>query len=212
VSHAVDVSVIVPFSDDEERVGRLASRLTRHLESLHLDFEILFADEGSNDNSVALLGWLARHELPHVRLCSAEPGRGFAAGSALARGHVLWLFDVQLADTPLSAFAWAYSRIVEDHADVVILSRRFTLAKRTRAWSAIDGLRGRGASFERRVRRRARFRGLTVESALGDWQTHLHPPAPASGPPERAALWTRVRRLYTPSPTTRKLPTRKRQS
>jgi hypothetical protein len=212
VSHAVDVSVIVPFSDDEESVGRLARRVTRHLESLHLDFEILFADEGSNDNSVALLAWLARYELPRVRLCAAEPGRGFAAGSALARGRVLWFFDIHHAETPLSAFAWAYSRLVEEHADVVIVARRFTVAKRTRAWSAVDGLRGRGATFETRLRRRARFRGLRVESALGDWQTHLHPEAAAGQPSQRAALWTRVRGLYTPSPKMRRLTTRKRQS
>jgi glycosyltransferase involved in cell wall biosynthesis len=212
VSHAVDVSVIVPFSDDEETVGRLARRVTRHLESLHLEFEILFADEGSSDNSVALLAWLARYELPQLRLCSAEPGRGFAAASALARGRVLWFFDIQHAETPLSAFAWAYSRLVEEHADVVILSHRFTLARRTRAWNAVDGLRGRGVHFETRLRRRARFRGLHVESALGDWHTHLHPEVPAGKPSERAALWTRVRGLYTPSPATRRPSTRKRQS
>src|SRR5512143_2979340 len=89
LSHAVDVSVIVPFSDDEEVVGRLARRIARHLRSLRLEFEIFFADEGSSDNSVALLGWLGKHEIAELRLCSAEPGRGFATAAALARGRVL---------------------------------------------------------------------------------------------------------------------------
>jgi len=196
VSHAVDVSVIIPFSDDEEHVGRLARRIARHLGSMHLSFEIIAADEGSSDNSVALLGWLAKSELPHLRLCPAEPGRGFATGAALARGRVLWFFDVARAETPLSPFAWAHSRLIEDHADVVVVSGRFTLARRTRAWQAVDGLRGRTETFEARLRRRARRRGLRVEGAMGDFHAHLMSARPASAGAPRAALWARVRGRY----------------
>jgi len=195
VSHAVDVSVIIPFSDDEERVGRLARRIARHLHSLHLSFEIIAADEGSSDNSVALLGWLAKSELPHLRLCAADPGHGFDSATALARGRVLWFFDVVHAEAPLSPFAWAHSRIVEDHADVVVVAGRFSLARRTRTWQVVDGLRGRAESFERRLRRRARRRGLRVEGAMGDFHAHIVPARPGSTPPH-AALWSRVRGLY----------------
>jgi glycosyltransferase involved in cell wall biosynthesis len=201
LSHAVDVSVIVPFSDDEEVIGRLARRIARHLHSLHLDFELFCVDEGSSDNSVALLGWLQKHDVPELRLCSAEPGRGFATASAQARGRVLWLLDLVHAEAPLSAFAWAHSRLAEDHADIVIVSRRFVLARRARAWSALEGLRGRGAAFEARLRRRARFRGLRVEGALGDYHAHLLPAPLAPARAERAALWSRVRGLYAASPT-----------
>ncbi len=205
VKHDVDVSVIIPFSDDEERVGRLARRVARHLRSLHLSFELLYADEGSGDNSVALLGLLARIELPEILLCTAPPGRGFAAAAAHARGQTLWLLDVARVDTPFSPFAWAHGRLVDDVADVVVVSGRFALARRTRAWKALDGVRGRGDDFERSLRRRARRHRLRVEGAMGDFAAHLvrRPtgPVPIVQPksPPRAALWARVRALYTPS-------------
>jgi hypothetical protein len=198
VSHDVDVSVIIPFSDDEERVGRLARRLGRHLASLHVSAEIIAADEGSSDNSVALLGWLAKHELPMLRVCGADPGRGFATGTALARGRVLWLIDVHHVDLPLSPFAWAHARIVDDQADVVIVSGRFVLARRVRAWKAVEGLRGRSDRFEDRLRRRAKRYGLRVEGAMGDFREHLVRGGAKPASEARGALWDRVRGLYLP--------------
>ena len=200
MSQDVDVTVIIPFSDDEERVGRLARRIGQHLGSLALTCEIIAVDEGSGDNSVALLGLLARVELPHLRVCPADEGRGFASATALARGRVLWFFDVERADTPLSPFAWAHSRIIDDAADVVVVSGRFALARRTRAWKAIEGLRGRADRFEHRLRRRARRHGLRVEGAMGDFREHLVRVKPGVEPAPGAALWARVRGLYAPSP------------
>ena len=50
-----DVTVIVPFADDEERVGTLGRRIAEHLHALGVSFEILAVDEGGDDNSVSLL-------------------------------------------------------------------------------------------------------------------------------------------------------------
>ena len=46
-----DVSVIMPFGDDEEAVGVAVRRTAEHLRGLALRFEILAIDEDSGDNS-----------------------------------------------------------------------------------------------------------------------------------------------------------------
>ena len=45
---------------------------------------------------------------------------------------------------------------------------RFVLCRRTRAWQILDGLRGRGESWERRVLRRASAKRLRVETPATD--------------------------------------------
>jgi hypothetical protein len=84
---------------------------------------------------------------------------------------------------------------------VVVVGGRFTLARRTRAWQAIDGLRGRGDRFEHRLRRRARRRGLRVEGAMGDFHEHFLHASPRPDPAHGSALWARVRGLYASSST-----------
>ena len=49
------VTAIVVCRDDEERVGHVVRRLAAHLRSLRLRFQILVVDEGSADNTLALL-------------------------------------------------------------------------------------------------------------------------------------------------------------
>src|SRR4051794_38376306 len=49
-----DVTVVVRVCDDEERIGHVLKRMAAHLRSLQLHFEILVADEGSGDNTLAV--------------------------------------------------------------------------------------------------------------------------------------------------------------
>src|SRR5688572_26898143 len=82
----VDVTVVLPFTDDEDLVGSACQRIAQHLTERGLVFELIAVDEGSGDNSVALLG-LLRPALPELRvLHGAASGRGFALGAAAARG------------------------------------------------------------------------------------------------------------------------------
>src|SRR5262245_38874774 len=153
-----DVSVVVPFGDDEERVGALAGRLAAHLRGLGLPFELLFVDESSRDNSVALLLLLP---IPELRVLMAEPRHGFAVGARSARGKLLWFFDVEQARAPLAPFGWARRRVAEG-ADVVRVRGRFAVARRARTWPIVTELCGRGDAFGEVLARRARRRRLAV--------------------------------------------------
>ncbi|HKE13544.1 MAG TPA: hypothetical protein VKB80_01650 [Kofleriaceae bacterium] len=163
-SGAVDVSVIVPFSDDEEVIGSACSRIARHLAELGLSSEILAVDEDSGDNSHAVLG-LLRRGLPSLRIVAgARPGRGFAMGAACARGRVLWLVEPQSATRSLAPFGRAHARVARGELDLAVVRGRFSVVKRSRGLGLIDAIHGGSGAFERRLVRRAQTRQLLVES------------------------------------------------
>ena len=157
-----DVSVVVPFDDDEERVGALSRRVAAHLRQLDIRFEILAVAEDSWDNSVAVLS-LLRAQVPELRVLTSGHAHGFSVGARVARGCALWLLDAKHADTPLAPFSWAYAR-VHAGSDLVAVTGRFFVCRRTRVWRCLDGIRGRGDTFARRFLRRARGNGITVET------------------------------------------------
>lgn len=157
-----DVSVILPFADDEEVIGRACGRIARHLRELGARFEIIAVDEDSGDNSHAVLA-LVRGEVPELRVTVVgELGRGFAEGARQARGRTLWLVTPRAATSPLAPFARAWRRVAEGGCDVAIVRGRFSLCHRTRSLSVVESLRG-GAGYEDRLAKRASARRLEVE-------------------------------------------------
>lgn len=163
-SAPVDVSVVMPFGDDEDVIGTACQRLARHLDELGLSHEILAIDEDSGDNCHAILG-LVRGDLPQLRIISdVAAGRGFAAGAAIARGRILWLIEPAAAMRSLAAYGRAHNRVTRGELDLAVVRGCFAVAKRARLLTALDGAPGRGSLFERRLVRRAQKRGIAVEA------------------------------------------------
>ena len=50
-----DISVVIPFADDEERIGLAVRRVAEALRAAGRTFEIIAVDEHSGDNSHAVL-------------------------------------------------------------------------------------------------------------------------------------------------------------
>lgn len=160
----LDVSVVIPFADHEDLIGAACGRIARHLAELGLSYEILAVDEASGDNSHAVLG-LLRRSLPPLRIIAgARPGRGFAMGSACARGRVLWLVEPHSALRSLAPFGRAHTRVVRGELDLAVVRGRFSVVKRSRGLGLVDAIHGAAGAFERRLVRRAGSRGLSVES------------------------------------------------
>jgi hypothetical protein len=166
-----DLSLIIPFSDDEETVGAMSRRAAAHLSALGVRFEILAVDEDSGDNSVALLG-LLREGLPQLQLLPAAPRAGFAAGARVARGRTLWMWDPTRASSPLAALGWACRRL-DGGDDVAVVPGRFLVCRRTTAWRTALRVHGRGQLYETRLVAEARRRRLSVAA----------PPGPPPPPP-----------------------------
>jgi hypothetical protein len=159
---APSLSIVLPFADHEDVVGGVCRRLASHCRSLAIDFEILAVDEGSGDNSHALLA-LMRTEVPELRVVTGPaPHRGFTLGADLARGRALLLVEPDAAARSLAPLANALERVAAG-LDLILLPGRFAVAKRTRILSVLDPGRARGLGFEHRLARRAMRRGLAVE-------------------------------------------------
>ncbi len=185
----LDVSVIVPFGDDEDLIGSAVRRLSAHLREHALNFEIIAVDEDSGDNSHAVLA-LLRPEVPELRISNAPGrGRGPVVGAHRARGRVLWMISPRAAATPLAPFGRAYRRVQRHEVDLVSVDGRFTVCHRVRVLPLIDALRGNTLAFQRRLARRAAARGLTV-----DTQVLGGAPAPRFSAP--AALQRPIARLF----------------
>src|SRR5664279_1494436 len=121
-----DVSVILPFGDDEEAVGVAVKRTAEYLRNLGLSFEILAIDEDSGDNSHAVLA-LLRADVPELRVTHAS-GRGRGVGVGEAR-----------------------RRLLANDGDAEVALGRYTVAHRVRALVAFRGARLIGAAMHRRL-------------------------------------------------------------
>lgn len=155
-----DVTFIVRTFDDEERIGHVLVRIARYLAARQLSAEIIVADEGSGDNSVAVAVML-RRRIREVTVVHSAPGAGFRDACQRARGRVIVLGDAR-TDAPLGALGYALGRL-RDGLDVVALGGRYLVLRRTRAWRAFDALvvaRRDPLAVERRFLRRARQLGL----------------------------------------------------
>jgi polyisoprenyl-phosphate glycosyltransferase len=101
--HQPELSVVIPVFNEEENVTVLYSRLTAVLEEIHIDYEIIFVDDGSNDDS---LNQLQNLSVKNKRVVVVELARNFGhqvaitAGLDFARGQAVAVMDADLQDPP----------------------------------------------------------------------------------------------------------------
>ncbi|MGB5623258.1 MAG: glycosyltransferase family 2 protein, partial [Gammaproteobacteria bacterium] len=104
-THAKDiaVSVAVPLYNEEESAPVLHQQLKDVLDTLNLEYEILFVDDGSSDNTFAVAAELARHD-PRLRVIKFRRNFGqtpaMAAGIDHARGRIIITMDGDLQNDP----------------------------------------------------------------------------------------------------------------
>lgn len=152
--------MVLAVRDDEELVGHQVRSVATHLESLGHSFEILAVNDGSRDNSFAMLELLSG-ALPRLRILRADvSGRAFLRGTSEARGHVVVLCD---ASRPLvlASLGWALGRLAAGR-EAVVLRGRYIVASRLLALPVIVRATGPGLLFERVFEQRARDLGIDV--------------------------------------------------
>ncbi len=160
----VDVTVILRCRDDEERVGHAVRQVSAHVSSLGLSCEVLVADEGSGDNTVAIAMLLRRHHKDLEVLQRGAQSSLFEAAQR-ARGRTLLLLDVRGADANLSPLGFVLGRVSDD-LDLFVMSERYIVMRRTRTWRAFDALHQRDwPALEKRLVERAIELGLRHSTA-----------------------------------------------
>src|SRR6266702_7485661 len=97
------VSVIVPARDEEEGIVSLYDEIMKYLPDAAKDYEIIFIDDGSADNTLKVLKSLIQKN-KHVRIFSFKRNRGkadaLAYGFAQVKGDIIITMDADLQDQP----------------------------------------------------------------------------------------------------------------
>ena len=97
------LSVVVPVHNEADVIPTLLNRLALVFRKLEMTTELLFVDDGSRDNSVALL-LQARRRYPDIRVLQLSRNFGkeaaVTAGLTHAKGDAVILMDADLQDPP----------------------------------------------------------------------------------------------------------------
>lgn len=97
------LSVVVPCFNEEESLGELHRRLSRVLPRITDRYEIIFSNDGSNDQTWEVISSLAESD-PHVRGIDLSRNFGhqlcLTAGLDHARGDAVVMMDADLQDPP----------------------------------------------------------------------------------------------------------------
>jgi polyisoprenyl-phosphate glycosyltransferase len=95
------ISVLVPCYNEQENIQRFYAEISPVLNGVEEDYEILFIDDGSNDNSLPILSVLAQ-KIDQVKVISLSRNFGkeaaLTAGLDHARGDAVIPIDVDLQD------------------------------------------------------------------------------------------------------------------
>jgi glycosyltransferase involved in cell wall biosynthesis len=99
----VRLSVIVPFYNESENICRMHQAIVQSTEPLGIPFEMVFVDDGSKDDTLALATGLAQSDA-RVRVVKFRRNFGqtpaMAAGIEHARGEILITMDGDLQNDP----------------------------------------------------------------------------------------------------------------
>lgn len=116
----VAVSIAIPVYNEEESVYLLYGKIKSVAETLGIPYEIVFVDDGSQDNTFAILTNIHRHD-PRVKVIRFRKNFGqtaaMAAGFQYAHGAVVISMDGDLQNDPAD-IPQLLARI-EDGYDVV---------------------------------------------------------------------------------------------
>jgi len=98
-----DLSVIVPFYNEQENIQRMHAAIAAAVEPLGIPFEMILVNDGSKDRTLEVAVDIARRD-PRVRVVNFRRNYGqtpaMAAGIEHARGKVLVTMDGDLQNDP----------------------------------------------------------------------------------------------------------------
>jgi glycosyltransferase involved in cell wall biosynthesis len=98
-----ELSVIVPFYNEEESIAAMHAAIVEAVEPLGVPFEMVFVDDGSRDRTLEVATGIARRD-ERVRVVKFRRNYGqtpaMAAGIEQARGRVLVTMDGDLQNDP----------------------------------------------------------------------------------------------------------------
>ena len=121
MSNKLDISVVVPLYNEEESLPELAAWIDRVAQNNKLSYEVIMVDDGSSDNSWAVVEQL-KEQYPAIKGIRFARNYGKSAalycGFAEAEGEVVFTMDADLQDSP-DEIPEMRRMILEDGYDLV---------------------------------------------------------------------------------------------
>jgi dolichol-phosphate mannosyltransferase len=169
----LDLSVVIPFYNEEDNLELLWAELYPVLERLTLGFEVIFVDDGSHDRSPEIIRGFRERD-PRVRLVRLKANAGETAateaGFRAVRGRWVVTMDADLQNDPAdiprllanldrwdAVTGWRRNRSAGDNRVRRLSS---VVANRVRNWLSEESIQDSGCTF--RAFRRECLRGLVL--------------------------------------------------
>ncbi len=126
------LSIVIPAYNESARIEATLASVLECVETRHWDAEILVVDDGSTDNTAAIVQkWMARN--PHLHLVKnpGNRGKGYSVRNGLlqAAGNIVMFTDADLS-APIEE-AELLIEAIDAGADVAIGSRWLDKQKQT---------------------------------------------------------------------------------
>jgi glycosyltransferase involved in cell wall biosynthesis len=126
------LSIVIPAYNECARIEATLARVLDCVESRHWDAEILLIDDGSTDETVAIIQqWMARSPRLHLIKNPGNRGKGYSVRNGLlqAAGDIVMFTDADLS-APMEEAERLFAAI-DNGADVAIGSRWLDKQKQT---------------------------------------------------------------------------------
>lgn len=117
----MDISVVIPLYNEAESLPELSAWIERVMKEHDFEYEIIFVNDGSKDNSMEVIRELAeKNPAIHAVSFSRNYGKSPAldTGFARAKGDVVITMDADLQDSP-DEIPELYRMITEEGYDLV---------------------------------------------------------------------------------------------
>jgi glycosyltransferase involved in cell wall biosynthesis len=115
------LSLVIPIFNEEKLIDELIKRTISALDSFIQNYEVIFVDDGSTDESLKkILSWKQKNKKIKVLSLSKNFGHqaAYTAGLEHARGDIVAMMDGDLQDPP-ELLSEMYRKIREEDFDIV---------------------------------------------------------------------------------------------
>lgn len=117
----MNISVVIPLYNEADSLPELQAWIERVMETNHFSYEVIYVDDGSNDNSWIVIQELARKS-PYIKAIKFRRNYGKSpalhCGFQKAEGDVIITMDADLQDSP-DEIPELFRMIKEDGYDMV---------------------------------------------------------------------------------------------
>ncbi len=97
------ISVVIPLFNEQDTLDQLGEEIKSVFDKLAYDYELIFVDDGSTDNSLMIIKEMQTKD-PKIRLLKLRKNFGkstaLSAGFKEARGEIVLTMDADLQDDP----------------------------------------------------------------------------------------------------------------